>query len=589
MENRAVLFYKEKLSVLLKAVKEYNQINKYIAAAKLASFIISVVLPIIWYFNHSFNIAFLFIAPVIFILLIIFGQKYINLYEYYNNQYSYVNDELSYINKDFTVFRTSNEYIDYNHDFSYDLDIFEQGSLYHSLNRCSTIEGESLLRKYILNPARTHNEITEYQDAVKEMIPLRDLSCEIAAVSYKAPCSLNKLKDAFNVNSNPVKKHVLILSYISVFITLTSLVLYGFSIIPSIVPLGLFMFQFAVSSIYTKKTNDEYGKINKADKASKAYMQICRLIANADFKSKLMVELKQKLAEMENKITELQKISAEFDQRNSGLYLLLSNGFFLKDIMLSYKINKWLLENKDSIQLWSDTVAHIDVINSISIYAFNNDDFVFPEINNNVILKAENLAHPSLNRDKRVGNDIAILSLNKFFIITGANMAGKSTFIRSIAVNLILASMGAPVCAKSLQFQPVHIFSSMRTSDKLMESSSYFHAELQRLKFLKEKASKGEKILILLDEILKGTNSQDKLKGSRLVLLKFIEYNMAGILATHDTALGELQQEYKNNFENYYFDFSLDESGEMIFDYKLKKGVSKNMNASILIEKVLKD
>ena len=158
-----------------------------------------------------------------------------------------------------------------------------------------------------------------------------------------------------------------------------------------------------------------------------------------------------------------------------------------------------------------------------------------------------------------------------------------------IGINVILASMGAPVCASVFEFSSVDIFSSMRTSDKLMDSSSYFHAELQRLKSLKEKAKNSEKMLVLLDEILKGTHSQDKLNGSKLVLLKFIQLNIAGILATHDTALGKLAEEYKENFKNYFFDFEVDESGEMHFDYKLKEGVSNNMNASILLKNVLDD
>ena len=278
-----------------------------------------------------------------------------------------------------------------------------------------------------------------------------------------------------------------------------------------------------------------------------------------------------------------------FDQINSVLYYLISNVLFLRDIILSYKINKWIKENIYNIPVWNKAAAYIDVINSISVFGYNNSDFIFPVINSSTIIKAENMSHPLIDSLKRVGNNIEINKTHKFLIITGANMAGKSTFIRSIGVNLILASMGAPVCASSFEFSSVDIFSSMRTSDKLMDSSSYFHAELQRLKLLKEKAEKSEKMLVLLDEILKGTNSQDKLQGSKLVLLKFIKLNITGILATHDTALGSLSEEYIENFENYFFDFDIDEIGEMHFDYKLKKGISNNMNASILLKNVLND
>ena len=443
-----------------------------------------------------------------------------------------------------------------------------------------------LLKNMILSPILSPNEIIKFQNAVKEMVSYRDISHEISAISYKSPSSLDTFISSLK-HINPVKYSTIIAAYISSAVTILSVILYAFNIVPSFVPMGLFTLQFAAASIFTKKTNDEYARLNKANKASKTYLAVSKAIKDNEFQSEILKEIKENLNGMYNKIAALQKINMEFDQRNSGLYFLLSNGLFLKDIFLNYKMNKWIMENKEYIPLWSKTIARLDVINSISSYAYNNNDFIFPEISDEYILKAENLSHPSIDINKRIGNNIEILKSHNFFIVTGANMAGKSTFIRAVGINLILASAGAPVCASKFLFHPVHIFSSMRTSDKLMDSTSYFHAELKRLKMLKDKASSGNEMLILLDEILKGTNSQDKLNGSKLVLMKFITYNMAGILATHDTALGELQKEYPNNFENYYFDFNIDENGELIFDYKLKKGVSKNMNASILINKML--
>lgn len=588
MNNKAILYYQEKLASVLKNVEKYNQVNIIFSVLKLFSFIAAIIVLVYGFYSQGFNIAFIFVFPVIFILLVIFNQKYLRLYSYYKSSANYIQDEISFYHKDFSVFRPCEENINPSHDFSYDLDIFEKGSLFHSLNRCSTLEGETLLKTKILNPAGNKSHILKYQQAVQELISMRDLSCDISSISYNAPSSLNSFINSIEKKDNiKVNKVKLIPAYISAVITIGATILYAFNVLPSVVPLGLFIMQFLASSIFTKKANDSYGKLNKANKAATTYLQICKSVLQYNFKSEFLIEIKENLTHMYKGIYQLQKINAEFDQRNSGLYFLLSNGFLLKDIFLLNKVNKWILENSQYINKWSDTIAHIDVINSISTYAYINNDFIFPIMDNNTIIKAENLSHPSINIEKRIGNTIEISKTHNFLIITGANMAGKSTFIRSIGINLILASLGAPVCAKSFYFQPVSMFSSMRTSDKLMESSSYFHAELQRLKLLKEKASQGETILILLDEILKGTNSQDKLKGSKLVLLKFIEYNMAGILATHDTALGSLEKEYPDNFRNYYFDFNLDENGEMIFDYKLKKGISQNMNASILIKKVL--
>ena len=589
MDSKALLFYKEKLNALSKEVNKYNNINKYTAVAKLVSFIFAVGLFIFWYFNSIFNILFLTLPFLLYICLMIFGQKYIDLYARYKSLYELISDEISFLNKDYNVFRPNTHFIDYNHDYAYDLDIFEKGSIYHSINRCTTTDGEKFLKELLLNPNRNNEDIIKLQESVKEMIPLRDLSHKISSISYKNPVSLEKFSETVIKNNSIPKKTTAVYAYISSLITILSLIAYGFDFIPSFIPLGLFIYQFTVASIFAKKTNDEYAKLNKANNAAKIYLLISETIKEINFQSHMLNSIKNDISSISIKIKELQKINREFDQRNSGLYYLLSNGLFLKDIILSYKINKWIQENINNIPLWNKAVSYIDAINSISVFGYNNDDFIFPVINNSTIIKAENLSHPLIENEKRIGNDIEISQTHRFLIITGANMAGKSTFIRSIGINLILASMGAPVCASSFEFSSVDIFSSMRTSDKLMDSSSYFHAELQRLKLLKEKAEKSKKMLVLLDEILKGTNSQDKLQGSKLVLLKFINLNIAGILATHDTALGSLSEEYKGNFENYFFDFEVDNSGEMHFDYKLKQGVSHNMNASILLKNVLND
>ncbi len=583
MDNRVLLFYKNKLNSLSK------EVNKYTAVGKLASFIFAVGLFIFWYFNSIFNILFLTIPFLVYIFLIIFGQKYIDLYTKNKNLYELISDEISFLNKNYDVFRPNIHFIEYTHNYAYDLDIFEKGALYHSINRCTTADGEELLQQLLLNPKRSSEDIIKMQDSVKEMMPLREVSHNISSISYKNPVSLDNFIKTVSRDITPPKKIAVIYVYISASATILSFIAYGFGLIPSFIPLGLFIYQFTTASLFAKKTNDEYSKLNKANNAAKIYLLISETIKDNNFQSEMLKSIKDDMCAVSSKVKELQKINSEFDQRNSGLYYLISNGLFLRDIILSYKINKWIKENIYNIPVWNKAAAYIDVINSISVFGYNNSDFIFPVINSSTIIKAENMSHPLIDSLKRVGNNIEINKTHKFLIITGANMAGKSTFIRSIGVNLILASMGAPVCASSFEFSSVDIFSSMRTSDKLMDSSSYFHAELQRLKLLKEKAEKSEKMLVLLDEILKGTNSQDKLQGSKLVLLKFIKLNITGILATHDTALGSLSEEYIENFENYFFDFDIDEIGEMHFDYKLKKGISNNMNASILLKNVLND
>lgn len=278
MEQNILDYYKNKQQALSKELNKYNSINKYIAISKLVSFILTIVFLILWYFNENINIGIIFIIPVLFVLLIIFGQRYIDLYSYYSALTSFIQDEIKFLNKDYTVFRCGSEYIDYDHSYSYDLDIFEKGSIFHSINRCTTLEGEELLKDMLLNPLHTVDNIKNIQNAVKEMAKYRDISHGISSISYKSPSSLTNFIASLKEDAAPLKKSTLVLSYILVAATIISFILYGFDVLPSFVPMGFFIIQFAIASLFTKKTNDEYARLNKANKASATYLAVSSAI-----------------------------------------------------------------------------------------------------------------------------------------------------------------------------------------------------------------------------------------------------------------------------------------------------------------------
>lgn len=589
MNENVLNFYQQKLDYFENIVKKYNGYDKYTAVSRFIIFMSIPVLFAVWFFTRYFSPFFLVIPVVIFIVLTIINQKFRDILNYNISLLKLIKSEINFAEKKDNSFRCGSEFIDVKHSFSYDLDIFEEGSIFHSINRCSTYEGEVWLKDLLLTTKRDKSEILNNQEAVKELTLLRDLSHELSATGFEKPESLKSFIENISDNVKCISKKTVIFSYISSAVTCTAFILYLFNVFSYLIPFGLFIYQFAFSIFYSNNAGKAYSKTYKSNKSAKLYFEISNILKNREFKSVKLKNICENIKDMNIELIKLQKINNEFMQRNNGFVYLLSNGFLLRDIVLSYKLYNWIENNSNKTNIWISAVSELDALNSLSTFAFNNPELTYPIINDNVIIKAENIAHPVLNAEKRVGNNILIDSKKKFFIITGANMAGKSTFIRAVGINLILASAGAPVCANSFEFTPVTLFSSMRTSDKLMDSSSYFHAELARLKQLKDVAEKENIMFVLLDEILKGTNSIDKLQGSKLVLLKFISLNISGILATHDTALGELQTQYPDNFENYYFDFSVDASGEMYFDYKLKKGISNNMNAAILIKNVLEN
>jgi DNA mismatch repair ATPase MutS len=312
------------------------------------------------------------------------------------------------------------------------------------------------------------------------------------------------------------------------------------------------------------------------------------LIENEDFESELLIKWKNEIQTKDIKASQHLEILAQeithLANRNNLLYGFVSGGFLLLDLRYSYKIEKWLKEFDGALGDWFEAIERFDAINSLGNYRFNHPHYIYPEIvsDEKQQLNAQDIGHPLLSPKSIVTNSIEV-STEDFFIITGANMAGKSTFLRTVAVNLVMANNGLPVCAKSFTYRPVKLISSMRTSDSLMNDESYFFSELKRLKFIVD-AIKTDTYFIILDEILKGTNSKDKAEGSQKFVEKLVGSKSTGLIATHDLSLCKLADKLPQ-IRNYYFDAEI-VNDELFFDYTFKKGICQNMNASFLLKKM---
>jgi DNA mismatch repair ATPase MutS len=258
----------------------------------------------------------------------------------------------------------------------------------------------------------------------------------------------------------------------------------------------------------------------------------------------------------------------------------------LWDWQYIYRIEKWQLNHKVEFGNWLDCIANFDALISFANLKYNNPDFTFPILSQEEFeFSALNIGHPLLSSEVRVSNDFEILLSPRYAIVTGANMAGKSTFLRTIATNIVLAGCGAPVCAKQLKFTPLPLHSSMRTEDSLMKNESYFFAELKRLQRITQALDKGEKLFIILDEILRGTNSEDKRKGSIGFVKKITQKRAHGLVATHDLELARLAEQQPDIFKALCFEVAI-ENNQLHFDYKLQSGVTQNMNASFLMKQM---
>jgi DNA mismatch repair ATPase MutS len=319
-------------------------------------------------------------------------------------------------------------------------------------------------------------------------------------------------------------------------------------------------------------------------------LQLLQLIEALDIKTALLTELKSSLFKNQlsasKQIHQLTKLLDALDNRNNLIVGIILNALLLWDWNLLFRIENWRQNHELDYNAWQKTIAYFDALNSLAGFSFNHPAYAFPTLSNELYaFEADSLGHPMLPVETRICNNFNLSEKPRYAIITGANMAGKSTFLRTIATNLVLAGCGAPVCAKKLHFKPLPLYSSMRTEDSLMKNESYFFAELKRLQHITQELEKGQQLFIILDEILRGTNSEDKRKGSIGFVKKITQKMAYGLIATHDLELARLAEQQPDIFKALCFEVAF-KNDELKFDYKLKAGVTQNMNASFLMERM---
>ena len=495
--------------------------------------------------------------------------------------------EIRVLNRDFLHLETGGSFVNPTHFYSNDIDLFGKGSFFQYLNRTTTSDG-----KVVLASTLTENKTTAIvtkQNALKELAQK-----VIWRQNFAALASLVAIKNTSKPTVNWISK------YRSVFPAYLASIQRVFSVLSilliGLVSFGIISFTFItiwffiglfLTAIFVKKANNLYAETNNLRATFGQYHHLLNEIENADFTSEILKE-KQEIINSETKkaaviFKEFSRILDTFDQRNNIIIAIFGNGLFLTELYNVGNIEKWISKYKHTVEKWFEVVAFFDAQNSLANFHFNHPKFVFPEITSGKeAICGVDLGHPLLHVEKRVDNHFNI-NKEAFYIVTGANMAGKSTFLRTVSLSIVMANCGLPVCATSFKYAPIKLITSMRSTDSLTEDESYFYSELKRLKFIVD-AIKESDYFIILDEILKGTNSKDKAIGSKKFVEKLSKSKSTGIIATHDVSLCELESEL-TAVENYYFDAEIRED-ELHFDYALKKGVCKNMNASFLLKKM---
>lgn len=588
-------FYNEKIDLNSVLINKLKIIIRIMPILKLIAFILALV-----FFAAAFQVdsgkEYCFILSFLLLGIFIYLQnkdaKYCNTHAFYLDLNEVCQNEIRFLQNDYSPFYDGEMFVDRKHEFSYDLDIFGKDSLFHRMNRTTTYEGKICLAQKLITIPESELHINSRQQALSELVSMIDFRFNFLAISKGFNSTPNKSYEYIGSktkNKFLTSKAVLVLMCTSISLTVLSTLLASFGHLPFWIPTTLVAIQLFVPVIYFRKTNKHAAEVGKVYKNMIRYSRLLKLVEAEEFNATDNQSLRDSLFTSHNSLKALNKLASileRFDQRENAYALVLLNALLLSDIFLLRSYSMWKQMYAEHMQGWINALAELEARISLANYIFNKPNYCLPEITNNpsVLIEAKEMGHPFINEDKLVTNDFNLYKSN-FAIITGANMAGKSTFLRCAGVNYLIAVNGMRVCALEFRFSLFKLFSNMRNTDDLSSGISYFNAELIRIEQLIRFSRENSHTLIILDEILKGTNSKDKLKGSVMFLNEMVKMPVTGIIATHDLDLAKLEEEKPDSFYNYCFEIDIADSID--YTYKIQRGVSKNLNATLLLQEIL--
>ena len=580
-------FYSENIQ---KFQIEVASINSSLRILRLSRFVTFLSLGILIYFqwrNSTVTFISLGIGTAIFLFLV---SKYSNLKKraQYHRKLIEINEqEICALEGDFSALRTGDEYISDTHYFNQDIDLFGKNSLFQLINRSELKKGEQLLAGWL--NSNNIDDIPDKQEIIKELAKKakwrQHFKTSAALIQSEIPS--NTLLNWLSNYTPFTPKLFRILPLLFSIFSIANLALYTLGYLSGTILLCWFLTGIFITAPYVKRITNLYNVANKMKDTFAQYASLLEALETETFTSKKLQNQQGRIITQGLKASSaLKNLSRQIDylgNRNNMIFAPLGNGFLLWDIYFAYRIEKWIDDYNKNVQDWFEVIEFFDAMNSLGNMAYNHPTYIYPTISvGNHSMCVKSIGHPLIHPKKLITNDITI-NKEDFFIITGANMAGKSTFLRTVAVNLVMANCGLPVCASSFDYRPVKLISSMRTSDSLSDEASYFFSELTRLKFIVD-SIQNDDYFIILDEILKGTNSKDKAEGSQKFVERLVASNSTGLIATHDLSLCQLSEKLPQ-VQNHYFDAEIIDD-ELFFDYTFKKGICQNMNASFLLKKM---
>ncbi len=473
------------------------------------------------------------------------------------------------------------------HPYAQDLDLFGRGSFYQYANRTTLPQGREVFSGLLLDGYP--KDIAQKQEAIQELARLPEWRQHFSSLAGET-----KPKIAPVVVANWMKNHkpftpkwVGMVAPLFALGSVLWIVLAILGIVPEILVLVWYFLGIGVVGRFSKNILKFATYVSQAQETIQQHQRLISELEGQTFASELLQDLQKKLETEGKRTSQILKSFGQrldlFDQQNNLLVLMFGQGLLLWSLYFAHRVESWITKYGKEVEEWFFAMAQFDSFITLGTYAFNHPDHTYPTlVQGEVVLSGMEMGHPLVDSKKNVLNDFTI-GKGRFCIVTGANMAGKSTFLRAVSLQIVMANMGLPVKGKEVKYKPVRLLTSMRSSDSLTDETSYFYAELKRLKYIVDELGKGE-CFVVLDEILKGTNSVDKAEGSKKFVEKLVQSGATGLVATHDLSLCTLAHELPQ-VENHYFDAQI-VNGELYFDYRFKEGICQNMNASFLLKKM---
>lgn len=584
--------YQERATLFESEAQQLQQRYNRLSIIRLFSFFAGIFLAIFLLNQFSVGIAGVFTVLFLigFIRFVFWHRKLLEQAKHQQFLATINQQEIEVLGHQYQHFTTGATFLDMHHPYSIDLDIFGDYSLFQYLNRTTTQIGQQALANYLSQPA-DKQEILNRQAAIQELSPQLDWRQNLQAYGQEAEDHLDHLRllkswleDGPFISNNTWLKIALYIVPIWMLVG-TGLSIYWLS-------WQVFLLFVLLPGLIMGKTNEQVAQAHlrttHADKMLSAYAKLIEHIEPHSFQAIKLKTLQARFKHQEGLAsTAIRRLSYIIHQLNAryNMFAILFNLFGLWDLQWTYRLEQWKATYRPYLVNWFEALQEFEALNSIATTHYNNPDWQFPTIHEQTQLAGKALGHPLINISKRVCNDFHSPTQAHIKLLTGSNMAGKSTFLRTVGINIVLAMAGAPVCAAEFSLPIMQVYTSMRTQDALHESTSSFYAELKRLKVIIQAVESQANIFFLMDEILKGTNSKDRHTGSRALIEQMIASKGAGIIATHDLELGNMEETAKGAIENLCMEVAVID-GTLQFDYKLEKGVSKSFNATLLMKEM---